>query len=131
MPAAVELDLADDRYAICRLAPDADWPTWAAGALLSVTRTPAELSVVCRSEAVPDQVQRVGPYRLLGVRGPLPFELTGVLASLAGPLAEAEVPIFVLSTYDTDWLLIAEAELDRAIDTLREVGHTVYRPDGC
>jgi len=63
----------------------------------------------------------------LGVKGPLDFALTGILASLTGPLAEAGVSIFSVSTYDTDYLLVAEHDLERGIAALERAGHTVRR----
>lgn len=95
------------------------------GPLASVTRTGAELSVVCAQEAVPESVQAERGWRAMAVAGPLDFALTGVLASLAEPLAEAGVPIFVVSTFDTDWLLVKDDRLDDALAALRARGHEV------
>lgn len=95
------------------------------GGFVSVTRTPEEVSVICRTE-----LARPGPntstgWRLMTVRGPLDFTLTGIMASLAGSLAAAGVPMFALSTYDTDHILVKSADVDRAIVALREAGHEV------
>lgn len=120
------LDLWPGLLAVCRLAPDAppaDWMT--AGAVSSVTRTPAELSVVCAEAAVPEAVVAERGWRALAVRGPLDFALTGVLARLAAPLAEAGVPIFVVSTYDTDVLMVQGGQLAEAVAALRAAGHEV------
>jgi hypothetical protein len=59
------------------------------------------------------------------VEGPLAFEMTGVLAALSVPLAEAGIPIFVISTYDTDYLMVKSADLECACATLRGEGHIV------
>jgi hypothetical protein len=59
------------------------------------------------------------------VAGPLQFSLTGVLAALAVPLAEREVSIFALSTFDTDYLLVKSDQLETAAAALREAGHEV------
>lgn len=135
------LDLTDQRLAVCRLPADAKLPTWAdltpsrdpathsdapATPIISITRTTDELSIIADERLVPDDVEAARGWRALVVRGPLDFALTGVLASLAAPLAEADVPIFVLSTYDTDWLLIPDKHLATAIDTLRAAGHEVH-----
>ncbi len=101
-------------------------PGWAAGELCSITRTAEELSVVCPEEAVPEAVRRQGGWRCLEVRGPLAFELTGVLASLASPLAEAGVPIFALSTFDTDYLLVPGDQLETAFGALGAAGHRLH-----
>lgn len=112
----LRLSLLDDRLAVCRLAPDAALPSWLAwrGDLVSVTRTGKELSVVCPQGAVPSDVAAERDWRAFEVEGPLDFALTGVLAGLATPLAEAGIGIFVLSTYDTDYLLVRAADLQRA-----------------
>ena len=127
-PAAhrLELDLLPGRYAVCRLAPDAPAPEWAAGDLCSLTRTATELSVVCLERVVPTEVRHEPGWRALAVRGPLAFELTGVLASLASPLAKAGVSIFALSTFDTDYLLVAEEQLGTALATLDTSGHRLH-----
>jgi len=108
---------------VCRLAPEEKVPAdLDASTLLSITRTPTELSVVCRETPdLPGQVE--AGWRCSVVDGTLEFDQVGILASLAQPLAEAGVSIFVLSTYDTDYLLVKEEKLDLAIETLRAAGH--------
>jgi hypothetical protein len=114
------------RYAVYRLAPDAPPPAWARGPVLSITRTPAELSIVCEEQPIPPVGARVEPgWRVLQVAGPLDFSLTGVLAALAAPLAAAGIPIFALSTFDTDYLLVKQDRLEAALDVLRAAGHSV------
>jgi hypothetical protein len=122
----VTLDVLPGVYAICRLSPDAAVPLWTAGgAFASVTRSSSELSIVCASDAVPPEVQAQRGYRGLVVRGPLDFSLIGIMATLAGVLAAASVSIFVVSTYDTDYLFVREADFDRAAAALRSAGHIV------
>lgn len=107
------------RYAVCRLAPDAEVPAWAWGpGFASVTRTAAELSVVCRQAAVPPEVEAERDWVVVHVEGPLDFGLTGVLASLVVPLAEAEIPVFAVSTFDTDYLLVKAVHHKRALAVL-------------
>ncbi|MDX1620452.1 MAG: ACT domain-containing protein [Nitriliruptorales bacterium] len=93
---------------------------------MSVTRTQAELSVVVPEVALPEGVEAERGWRLLKVRGPLEFSLTGVLSSLLQPLADADVPVFAISTYDTDWLLVRGDRLPAALEALRRVGHTAH-----
>ena len=120
------LDVLPGRLAVCRLAPDAPLAPWMGqGPVTSVTRTDAELSVVCAEVAVPEGVRAEAGWRAFRVRGPLAFELTGVLAALAAPLAEAGVPIFALSTFDTDVLLVGADRLAAAVGALRAAGHAV------
>ena len=115
-----------EKYAICRLDAGAAVPAWATGArFLSVTRTALELSVVSEETMVPEAVHAERSRRLLQIEGTLAFSLTGVLASVAEPLAKAEVSIFAVSTYDTDYLLVSEKDLHRAMEVLDAAGHVV------
>lgn len=128
MARTLELTLSPQRFAICRLAPRAVLPAWALqGAFVSMTRTPDELSIVCEEQAVPPQVQAERGRRLFRVHGPLDFSLTGILASLAAPLAEAGVSIFAISTHDTDYLLVSELDLEAGVAALEQAGHTIHR----
>ena len=111
--------------AVCRLAPDAAVPGWAAGPFVSVTRTPEELSVVCDEAGVPDGVRAERGWRALEIEGPIDFNLTGVLAGLTVPLADAGISVFVMSTFDTDWLLVREPQLPDALTVLRRAGCAV------
>jgi hypothetical protein len=129
MPALPLIPL-DGRYAVCRLDPGVSIPAWAVGgAFTCVTRTADELSVVCRQEAVPAEVRCERGWRGLRVAGTLDFAMVGVLASLVSPLAEAGVSVFVVSTFDSDYLLVKEEKWATAVAALREFGHVV-RDDG-
>jgi len=125
--AALELTLIEGRFAVCRLAPDAASPAWAAQGFSSITRTAGELSVVCAEDAVPPGVQREPGWRILQVAGPLDFGLTGILLSIARPLAEAGVSIFAISTFDTDCVMVRESTVEKAIRALEAAGHRVTR----
>jgi hypothetical protein len=112
--------------AICRLSPDTDVPEWAMiGEFVSITHTADELSIVCAEENVPSDVKADRGWRALKVEGPLDLALTGVLASLANPLAEARINIFAISTFDTDYLLVKGYNLAGACDVLRRAGQHV------
>lgn len=121
----ITLRLLNDRFAVCRLEPDEEVPgNLSRSTMLSVTRTPTELSIVCREG--PDLRGRVeAGWRCLVVDGTLEFDQVGILASLAQPLAEAGVSIFVVSTFDTDYVLIKEETVDLASESLRVAGHQV------
>lgn len=122
--------LLPELLAVCRLDPAASLPLWAsAGSFFAITRTRDELSIVCPQQAVPATTQAERDWRALCVAGPLDFALTGILAALAGPLAAAGVSIFALSTYDTDYVLVRAADLDRAITALAAAGHQVQPTD--
>ena len=123
---SLSLILLEGNFAICRLAPNADVPSWVGdGPFVSITRTSDELSIVCGQESVPDDVRCDRVWRCLRVAGTLDLSLVGVLASLLNPLAKAGLCVFALSTFDTDFLLIKEQELPTAIKLLREAGHSL------
>lgn len=111
--------------AVCRLSADAEVPQWVRGAFTSVTRTRDELSLICDDDAVPEDVQAERGWRALKVEGPIPFEVTGVAAALVSPLAVARISVFLLATFDTDYLLLKENVFDRAVGILRTRGHEI------
>jgi uncharacterized protein len=127
MPKAfLTLTLMPDRFAICRLVPDGAIPAWAfQGDFFSVTKAPDELSIVCADRFVPEDVKSERGWRALKFEGPLDIELTGVVASVAEPLANAGVPIFPLATYGTDYILIKEEQIEIATHALTTFGHAV------
>jgi GNAT superfamily N-acetyltransferase/gamma-glutamylcyclotransferase (GGCT)/AIG2-like uncharacterized protein YtfP len=113
-------------YAVCRLDAAAAFPDWlVGGSFFSVTRTTDELSIVCRQEDVPKGVQCESGWHCLRVAGILSFSLVGILASLLKPLADEGVSVFVVSTFDTDYLLVKEQDLPRAVEALHRAGHAV------
>ena len=120
------LVVVDGVFAVCRLEPGAPIPIWStADDFFSITRTADELSVVCRQDAVPDGINCERGWRCLRVAGTIPFSVVGVLASLTAPLAEAGISVFAISTFDTDYLLVKESDLEKAVSALRQHGHTV------
>lgn len=123
------LSLLPERFAICRFAPDAPLPAWVfhAGATVwSLTRTPRELSLVCPEDDLPPAVEHAErAWRAFEVEGPIPFSETGVVAGLVVPLAAAGVPVFVVSTHDTDLVLVREGDLIRARTALAAAGYEV------
>jgi uncharacterized protein len=123
----VRLSRVAGRWAVCRLDAAGGVPGWVAfdAPLAAVVRRGAELSVVCAEDAVPDGVTAEPGWAAFEIAGPMAFELTGVLASVAAPLADAGVPIFALATYDTDVVLVPGARSDDAVEALRGAGHEV------
>jgi uncharacterized protein len=124
----LELTLLPLRLAVSRLAVDAPLPAWATqGSLFSVTRTSDELSIVAEESVTPAGLQTQPGWRALKVHGPFAFSEIGVISALASPLAESKISMFVLSTFDTDYLLIASGNLAAAIAVLEQAGHTIHR----
>ncbi|MFI5180394.1 MAG: ACT domain-containing protein [Thermoanaerobaculia bacterium] len=119
-------------WSVVRLAPDEPVPQWAATAtgFVSITRTADELSIVC-PESLPPAGSRVEPgWALIRLHGPIPFDETGVLASLASPLATAGVAIFAVSTFDTDYILVKASRLAEACEALVSAGHELLADPG-
>ncbi len=119
---AMEIAVLPETLAVCRLRASERIPSWALElheGFVSITRTPDELSIVCPEEAVPPDTQVEEGWRALVLPGPIPFEQTGVLASIATPLAAAGISIFAVSTYDTDYVLVRAGDLERALEALQ------------
>lgn len=124
----LRLRVLGDRLAVARLDPHGSLPAWLPDhGLVSVTRTQNELSIVCDERAVAPEVQVERGFRAFEVAGPLAFALTGVLASLLTPLAQAGIAILAIGTFDTDYVLVRADRLADAIDALEAAGHTVDR----
>jgi hypothetical protein len=122
---SLELSVLPDKLAVCRLDSGDESELKAATGLFSVTRTAEELSVVCPEQDAPEGSQVSAGWRALEVSGPIDHTATGVLASIASPLAEAGVPLFPLATFDTDYVLVRDADLGRALEALEAAGHQV------
>ncbi|MCC6904419.1 MAG: ACT domain-containing protein [Anaerolineae bacterium] len=125
MPHSLTLTPLPGQYAVCQ-AEIGEVPEWALGGdLFSVTRTPAELSIVCAEDDVPPGVKAERGWKALRLEGPFEFTLTGVLLAVLSPLADAGIGIFALSTYDTDYVLVKAEHLVMAVAALRGAGHRV------
>jgi hypothetical protein len=123
-----DLSVLPDSLAIVRLSADATLPPLATqGAFFSVTRTSDELSIACPARQVPPGVAAETGWRALKVAGPFALSEVGVLAALAAPLAKAGVSLFVISTFDTDYLLVTEKQLHAAIAALTDAGHRIRK----
>ena len=113
-------------YAIVRLAPTAMVPDWATnGEFTSISRTAEELSIVCPAGNVPADIHSAHRWVCLKLEGPFPFSQTGVLLSFIEPLSTKGIPIFAISTYDTDYVLIQEEFANASLNVLQEAGHQI------
>jgi hypothetical protein len=118
----------NDLFAICQLNRDLAIPDWAwRGSFCSATKTATELSIVCPQSQLPAEVTASRGWSCLIVEGPLDLSMTGVLHSLAEPLARARISAFAASTYETDYLLVEQKNLERALKTLADSGHEILR----
>ncbi len=122
---------------MCRFASDAQIPAWALeSGFFCVVRTHDELSIVCTEDACPEDRMSAAAtvecgWVALKLEGPFPFSMTGVLASFVQPLAEAQIPIFAISTFDTDYVLIKREDLECAIGALGGAGHLKIDEGDC
>lgn len=122
----MRLERYPETLAVVRLGPGAVVPAWAeSSSIFSVTATATETSIVCAARSVPTKSVHQRPFTAFAVQGPLDFALTGVLVDLLTPLAQAEISVFTLSTYDTDWILVPAGDADRAAEAWRTSGHEV------
>jgi len=120
----LNLTLLPQTLALCSLDAKAPWPDWAQGpGLVSLTRTPEELSLICPQDRLPPGLTAQRDWRCFKVHGPLEPDQTGVLAALAEPLAQAGVSLLVVSTFETDYILIKEADLARAVEAWERAEH--------
>lgn len=115
----------DERLAITRLPQAAEVPAWARGNFVTVSRTRAELSIVCAQQHVPRDIVQERDKIALGIVGVVPMTTVGLLAQLCTALASAAVPVFVISTYDTDWLLVSADRFTTARAALEAAGQRV------
>jgi len=123
---ALDLTVEAWELAVSRLPPGDPVPGWATrGAFHANTRTPAELSIVCAAADVPDDVRSEKGWRCFRLAGPIPFEETGVLLSVAAPFAAAGIGMFAISTFDTDYVLVPGRRLADAVRALESAGHRV------
>ena len=121
------LSLFEGCLAVCRLPANSPVPTWAfgKGPLNSITRSEKELSVICSETAVPSGIRCERGWRVMKVENTLNFALTGILVSLADPLADAGVSIFTVSTFDSQYLMVKEASIEVALKILVNAGHEI------
>ncbi len=123
----LEMSLLEEKYGIARLAPDAEIPEWAMrGKFVSITRSADELSVVTAEKNIPEGVRAQGHWNALKLHGPFAFSEIGVVSAIAKPLADEKIGIFVISTFDTDYLLLDSGQLKDAVRVLSNAGHKVH-----
>ena len=122
----INLTVTDGLYGIIKLPPDAIIPQWALeAAFSSITRTNDELSIVAGSQCIPKDLDADAVWRVIYVNGVLDFSLTGIIAQISSVLAKNSISVFVISTYNTDYILIKQNNLDKAVHTLKENGYGI------
>jgi len=120
----LRLEALPESYAVARLAPDEPIPVWADGTgFVSISRTRDELSIVCVAERVPAGIKADGPWTCFMLVGPFAFDETGIALAAIKPLADVGIGIFLVSTFDTDYLLVKSKNAERARQALASAGH--------
>ena len=127
MPQLILL-LHRETYALARLPPDVPWPDWVRGRFQCVSRSARELSVIAEEACIPPGCTSQGQLRCLEVGGQFSLDAVGVVAAVSAPLAAAGISLFLVSVWSTDFLLVAQADLPRALAALRAGGHAVREP---
>jgi hypothetical protein len=125
-PRSYRLEQFPEKIAVVQLGPGAEVPDWAeSSSLFSITATALETSLVCAARSVPRKAKQAGPFTAFALQGPLDFSMVGVLASLLRPIADAEISVLTISTFDTDWILVPVNDAAQAAQTWRSAGHEV------
>ena len=125
---ALTMKLMKGLYGVCRLNRDEAIPEWVfQSSFYSITKTLDELSVVCSQDNIPDEIKCEKDWRILRVEGPLDFSLIGILSSISTTLANKGISIFVISTYDTDYIFVKDKKVDMAIDALLAEKYEIIR----
>ena len=123
------LTLLEGTFAVCKLDTNERTPGWVldtAGPIACVVRTADELCIICAEEDVPRTAVKVERgFRAFKLEGPVPFTTVGVVSGLTKPLAEAGISVFVISTFDTDYLMVNEKHVERAAKLLTAAGFVV------
>ena len=113
------MKLLKEKYGVCRLDKTELIPEWAQNSqFFSITKTVDELSIVCSQDNIPNEIKCEKDWRILKIEGPLDFSLIGILASISSILAQKGISIFAISTYDTDYILVKNKDIDNAIESL-------------
>src|ERR1700688_1025178 len=124
MPQNLKFRQLPGLYAIVRQPLNAPTPWWTVtGDFTSTSRTAEDLSIVCPADNIPKEFSAAPRWICLKLEGPFPFSQTGILLSFIAPLSNNAIPIFAISTYDTDYVLVPQEHADRALDLLSEAGH--------
>lgn len=130
MAAKHRISILPDKLTVCRLDKESEIPQWALNDhFVSITRTAEELSIIAPDALIPTSLPHDSGWRPVKVEGPLDLTLFGVLAALISPLAREGISVLAIATYDTDYFLVKETQLELAVHILRHEGYDVsYTP---
>jgi len=127
MSLQLKINLMSGLYGIAQLNPNQAIPSWPMkGAFFSVTKTNEELSIVCAQENIPSEVTCERAWRVFRLIGPFAFNEVGILMTVTQVLAESDIGVFALSTFNTDYIMVKQSDVEKAINALRKAHHTVH-----
>ncbi|MBU3169930.1 ACT domain-containing protein [Clostridium estertheticum] len=110
------MKLLNEKFSVCRLNKNEQIPEWVKNSsFYSISKTSDELSIVCSQDIIPSNIKCEKDWRILKVEGPLDFSLIGIISSISTILALKRISIFAVSTYDTDYILVKNKDIDNAI----------------
>ncbi|URM27122.1 ACT domain-containing protein [Pseudomonas frederiksbergensis] len=125
---SINLKVLPDAYSISRMPGDEKLPSWADGAgFVSISRSPEELSIVCLQSRVPEGVKVDRDWRCFQFVGPFAFDETGIILSVIRPLTETGFGVFVVSTFDGDYMLLKDTDFEKGLTVLTDAGHKIHR----
>ena len=129
---SLTMSVMKNKLAVVKLKPKAKIPKWMLEeSFVSITRTSEELSVVLEENLLGGYLDEIGNGEVfkgfvgLKVEGPLDFSLIGILSEITGILAEVKVSVFVISTFDTDYIWVNEGQVSKAIEVLEGKGISI------
>ena len=115
-------------FSLCSLPPQGPIPAWAvSSSFYTISKTNDELSIVCESQYVPDDVKQDGNWSLMKIAAVLDLSLTGITAKFSTALSDAGVNLCVMATYETDYILVKQQKLQTAITALKNAGFIVQQ----
>ena len=124
-----DLIILKDTYTIYKFKSSSKTPRWIENSeFYSVTKTKDELSIVCKQMEVKLPAGGVVDknWRMIKIIGPLDLSLTGIIAEISSVLAMSGIPVFTISTYHTDYFMVKEENLDKAIVALKDNGYKMF-----
>lgn len=120
--------LIDEKFGICRLKANEKLPEWViSSSIFSITRTKEELSVICPVNVIPENIECEINWNCFKVKGPLDFDQIGILSKISNTLYENEISIFVMSTYDTDYIFVKQKNCKAAFYALETAGMKIEK----
>ena len=118
----MNFEVFPNKFSVCKLIPGTPIPE----GICFFARTDAETSLVCETASLPSGILEIeNNWRMFRVAGSMVFSLVGILSRITSLLAEAEIPVFCISTYDTDYVMVKSENLQKALQILSENGHEI------